>query len=81
MYVNNTTNRLVCVNEGSKYVGAQDGAHFLRVGGGDTIHLPELQRIHKHFFHANSERLYALMRRAKIDGRGAADPQAAAGCR
>lgn len=68
MYVNNTTNRLVCVNEGIQVPLVRKMGHIFFEWEAEILYtFPELQRIHKHFFHANSERLYALMRRAKID--------------
>lgn len=68
MYVNNTTNRLVCVNEGIQVPLVRKMGHIFFEWEAKTLYtFPELQRIHKHFFHASSERLYALMRRANID--------------
>ena len=66
MYVNNVTNHLVCVNEGVAVPAARQYGHIYLDWGSDTLYtFSELQRIHKHFYHAKPERLYALMRRSK----------------
>ena len=66
MYVNNVTNRLVCVDEGVAVPLVRKFGHIYLDWGAEILYtFPELQRIHKHFYHAKPERLYALMRRAK----------------
>ena len=66
MWVNDVTNHLVCINEGvSLPLVRKLGRIYLDWGSIILYTFPELQRIHKHFYHANPERLYALMSRAK----------------
>jgi len=66
MYVNNVTNRLVCVSEGVAVPLVRKFGHIYLDWGSEILYtFPELQRIHKHFYHAKPERLYSLMRRAK----------------
>eukprot|EP00170_Pyropia_yezoensis_P002017 contig_8609_g2021 len=68
MNVNNTTKMLICVNKGIQVPLVRKMGHIFFEWGTDILYtFPELQRIHKHFFHASPERLYALMRRAKVD--------------
>eukprot|EP00170_Pyropia_yezoensis_P002014 contig_8608_g2018 len=62
MYVNNTTNMLVCVNEGIQVPLVRKTGHIFFEWGAVILYtFPELQRIHKHFFHAIPERLDAVL--------------------
>jgi len=66
MWVNDVTNHLVCINEGvSLPLVRKLGRISLDWGSIFLYTFPELQRIHKHFYHAKPERLYALMSRAE----------------
>ncbi|OSX76497.1 hypothetical protein BU14_0188s0015 [Porphyra umbilicalis] len=68
MYVNNVTDELVCVNEGVSLPTTRSDGHvyYSWEWNPDILYtFPELVRIHRHFFHASPERLYAVMRRAK----------------
>jgi len=65
MFVHTVTNLLLGVSEGVDLpVLRKLGFVFYDWGSLTFYFLAELQCIHKHFFHANPERLYALMRRA-----------------
>ena len=67
MYVNKVTNHLVCVNEGVAVPVVRKYGRIYLDRGSDVLYtLSELQRIHKHFYHAKPVRLYALMRRYKV---------------
>lgn len=65
IYVNNTINRLVFVNKGVSVPVVRKMGHIYYEWGAEAYcTFPELQRIHRHFFYARSERLYAMMQRA-----------------
>lgn len=53
MYFNNTTNTLMCLNEGVGLPVVRKLGHAYYEWGPDVLYTyPELQKIHKHFFHA-----------------------------
>eukprot|EP00170_Pyropia_yezoensis_P002031 contig_8686_g2035 len=67
LYFYNTTNKLVCVNEGVILPVVRKLGHAYCQGGAEVPYTyPELQKIHKHFFHAKPERLYNVMKRAEV---------------
>jgi len=66
MYVNNVTDEHVCVNEGVSLPTIRSDGHvyYSWVWSPDILYsLPEFVRIHRHFFRASPERLYAVMSR------------------
>jgi len=66
MFFNDVSNHLVCINEGVAVPVARKYGHIYLNWGSDILYtFSELQRIHKHFYHAKSERLYARMRLSK----------------
>jgi len=68
MYFNNVTDELVFVNEGVSLPTTHSDGHvyYSWEWNPDILYtFPEFVRIHRHFFHASRERLYAVMRRAK----------------
>jgi len=68
MYVNNVTNELVCAKEGVSLPTTRSEGHVFYSWEWSPDILctfPELVRMHRHFFHASPDRLYAVMRRAK----------------
>ncbi|OSX76963.1 hypothetical protein BU14_0166s0003 [Porphyra umbilicalis] len=68
MYFNNVTDELVFVNEGVSLPTTHSDGHvyYSWEWNPDILYtFPEFMRIHRHFFHASPERLYAFMRRAK----------------
>lgn len=65
-YVNTTKYRLVFFNEGVSVPVVRKHGHVYHEWDAFTFYtFPELQLIHRHFFHTDSSRLYALMQRAK----------------
>ena len=67
LYFYNTTNKLVCVNEGVILPVVRKLGHAYYQWGPEVLYTyPELQKIHKHFFHAKPERLYNVMKRAEV---------------
>ena len=80
MYVNNVTNHLVCVNEGVAVPVVRKYGHIYLDWGSDILYtFSELQRIHKHFYHARPCQARASLRvYASVEGPGSDTRDAAA---
>jgi len=67
MYFKNATNHFVCGDEGANVPVVRKLGHADYEWDVDVLFTcPEFQKIHKHFFHANPERLYGVMKRAEV---------------
>ena len=69
MYLNNVTDELVFVNEGVSLPTTHSDGHvyYSWEWNPDILYtFPEFVRIHRHFFHASPERLYAVIITARL---------------